>query len=161
MVSSRTVTQRAFLPLPLRIDGKSLDRLNPGRKHPFPVLGDLLVARALGFSLPQPFLPAMAHVTARLAPWRPLLVLGEHTACTAKGQRCLRWFEVLHPVLIRTAWLPAYQVALHRDLRRYEIPEGAGKIRIRGALWRIGRAPAGAARLRGSISQVAIRKQEL
>jgi hypothetical protein len=133
----------SFLPLPLRIDAKSLERLNPGRKKPYPALADLLLSRAIGFSLPDHALPAIERATARFTPWRPLLVLGERTACNAKRTTCLRWFEVLHPVLIRTAWLPAYQLVLHRQLRPMKLTEGAGVTKARGAFWKVGRSPGG------------------
>ncbi len=133
----------SFLPLPLRIDAKSLERLNPGRKLPYPALADLMISRALGFSLPSHALPAIERATARFTPWRPLLVLGERTACNAKRTTCLRWFEVLHPVLIRTAWLPAYQLVLHRKLRQMKLTEGTGVTKARGALWPVGRTPKG------------------
>jgi hypothetical protein len=133
----------SFLPLPLRIDEKSLGRLNPGRKKPYPELADLLTARAIGFSAPRHALPAMELATTRFTPWRPLLVLGEATACNPKHTTCLRWFEVLQPVLIRTAWLPAYLLALHRDQRRVKVKEGAGVTKARAAFWKVGRTAAG------------------
>ncbi len=135
----------SFIPLPLHIDTKSLERLNPGRKKPYPALADLLISRAIGFSLPSHALPAIERATARFTPWRPLLVLGEATACNAKRTTCLRWFEVLHPVLIRTAWLPAYQLVLHRHLRQMKLTEGAGFTKARGAFWKVGRTPKGQA----------------
>ncbi|MFH2010940.1 MAG: hypothetical protein ABI333_30350 [bacterium] len=142
----------SFLPLPLRIDSKSLERMNPGRKRPFPVLGDLLVARAFGFSLPLHSLPALETSTARFTPWKPLLVLGEKQACNAAHTRCLRWFEVLHPMLIRTAWVPAYQLIPHRFLRNMTLPEGRTTTRARGAFWQVGRSA------QGQIHQVMFRR---
>lgn len=133
----------SFLPLPLRIDSKSLERLNPGRKKPYPALADLLISRAIGFSLPGHALPAIETATARFTPYEPLVVLGEHTACNTGRTTCLRWFEVLHPVLIRTAWLPAYQLVLHGQLRRMKLKEGAGLTKARGAFWKVGRTPSG------------------
>jgi hypothetical protein len=135
----------SFLPLPLRIDSQSLERLNPGRKKPYPALADLLLSRAIGFSLPGHALPAIETATARFTPYKPLLVLGERTACNAGRTTCLRWFEVLHPMLIRTAWLPAYQLVLHRRLRRMKLKEGAGFTKARGAFWKVGRTPGGQA----------------
>jgi len=135
----------SFLPLPLRIDAKGLERLNPGRKMAYPELADLVISRAIGFSLPGHALPAIETATARFTPYKPLLVLGERTACNAKRTTCLRWFEVLHPVLIRTAWLPAYQLVLHGRLRRMKLAEGAGFTKARGAFWRVGRTPRGQA----------------
>ncbi len=133
----------SFLPLPLRISSKSIERLNPGRKKPYPELADLMISRAIGFSLPAHALPAIETATARYTPWRPLLVLGERTVCNPGRTTCLRWFEVLHPVLIRTAWLPAYQLVLHRDLRRMKLAHGAGTTKARGAFWKVGRTAAG------------------
>lgn len=135
----------SFLPLPLRITSKSIERLNPGRKKTYPDLADLVISRAIGFSLPGHALPAMETATARFTPWMPLLVLGERTACNAKRTTCLRWFEVLHPVLIRTAWLPAYALVLHAKLRRMKLAEGAGFTKARGAFWEVGRTPKGRA----------------
>lgn len=135
----------SFLPLPLRIDAKSLERLNPGRKKPYPELADLMLSRALGFALPSHALPAIQTATAHFTPWRPLLVLGERTVCNKPRTTCLRWFEVLHPVLIRTAWLPAYQLALHRRLRLTKLKEGAGVTKARAAFWKVGRTPGGQA----------------
>jgi hypothetical protein len=143
LLSLAVLLPTSFLPLPLRIDEKSLGRLNPGRKKPYPELADLLTARAMGFSAPAHALPAIELATARFAPWRPLLVLGETTACNPKHTTCLRWFEVLHPILIRAAWLPAYLLALHRDQRRVMVKEGAGATKARAAFWKVGRTATG------------------
>ena len=97
------------------------------------------------FRLPGHALPAIETATARFTPWTPLLVLGERTVCNPKRTTCLRWFEVLHPVLIRTAWLPAYQLVLHSKLRRMKLAEGAGVTKARGAFWKVGRTPKGEA----------------
>ena len=133
----------SFLPLPLRIVRKSLEQLNPGLKRPYPALGDLVVVRAVGFSLPSHALPAMERSTVQLTPWEPKLVLGERTACNASKTTCLRWFEVLHPVLIRTAWVPAYQLVPHRSLRRVTLAEGKGQTKAKAAFWPIGSSPKG------------------
>lgn len=133
----------SFVPLPLRFDDRAIERLNPGRKRPYPELGELLVARAMAFSRPRPELPAVEHVTARFDPFTPLLVLGETDACCEVSRRCLRWFEVLHTTLIRTAWIPAHLVVRQRDLSTMELAEGTGRTKARGGMWRIGRCAAG------------------
>ncbi len=131
----------SFLPLPIQVDEETLARFNPGKKRPYPALGELLVARAPGFAQPAATLPAAAHVRVTFSPWQPLLVLGEQEVCGSAGpqRRCLRWFEVLEPRRIRSAWVPAHQLRLHRDRKRYEVAEGDGTTRATGSLWRIGR----------------------
>ena len=48
-------------------------------------------------------------------------------------------------VLIRTAWIPAYQLVLHRRLRRMKLQQGTHTTRARGAFWKIGRTESQAA----------------
>lgn len=133
----------SFLPLPIQIDSKSLAGLNPGGRKPYPRQATLLTARAYGFSLPAPALPPIERATAEFRPWRPLLVLGEQTACDKTKRNCLRWFEVLHPVLIRTAFVPAHCLTLRQRIKRYTVPAGKTTEDVNGALWPIGRSPRG------------------
>lgn len=128
----------SFLPLPLQVDAKLVERLNPDRKQPYPTLGDLIVARASAFGQPRSSLPPLETATAQLLPWQPLLVLGESVACTPSRDRCLRWFEVLHPQRILPIHVPASLVVLHRDRQRVTLAGGDGAA-IQAALWEVGR----------------------
>jgi hypothetical protein len=134
----------SFVALPLRFGPAELERLNPGGKKPYPVAGELLVARGMAFGQPSSTLPSIEHASAWIDHFMPLLLLGEREVCARPGHPCLRWFEALHPTLIQTIWIPSNIAVRKNDMKSLELAEGQGRTKARGALWPIGRSSSGA-----------------